>query len=94
MFIGGGLTYGILLLALGVGYVVCYLAEREEKALRSLGLVIGSTIIVISALMLLNNLIFSAQICGARRGDKMGMMSRHKIAQPEKMPAPKVSPKK
>ena len=87
MFLGGGLTFGILLLALGVGYIVCYLANREEKALRSLGLIIGGIIIAVSAVMLLNNLLFSARMCSGPRG--MGMMvPSHKMMMKGEKKAP------
>lgn len=89
MFLGGGLTYGILLLALGVGYIVCYLANREDKRLRSLGLIIGAVIIAVSTLMLLNNLLLSAQMCGSMRGGMGAMMPMHKMMKAGKVPSVK-----
>jgi len=43
----------ILLIALSFGYIVCYLAEREEKGLRLVGYGIGTFVIVFSLLMLI-----------------------------------------
>ncbi len=87
MFLGGSLTYGILLLALGAGYIVCYLANREEKTLRSLGMVIGGLIIAVSASMLFNNLLLTARMCGSGRGG-MGMMPMHQMMKAGKMSYP------
>lgn len=54
---------GALLIALGLGYIVCYLANREEKALRQVGFLIGTFIIALSVIMIVNQLLLSARMC-------------------------------
>ncbi|MCX5701493.1 MAG: hypothetical protein NTW64_00725 [Candidatus Omnitrophica bacterium] len=54
MFFNFGRIQGsVLLIALAMGYIVCYLANKEQKLLRSLGNLIGLFIIVISSLLLM-----------------------------------------
>lgn len=66
-----------LLATLGLGYIVCYLANREEKFLRTLGYSIGTFMIVISCILLLAKAASFAQLgskmCPMKGG--MGMMS-------------------
>ena len=79
-----------LLIALGVGYAVLYLAKREEKGMRLLGLAIGTLIIVSVIANLFIALFLQSQLSGekARYYNRM-MMQQPRMA--PKMPAmPKV----
>jgi len=49
------LHHAVVLIALALGYIVCYLAKREDKTLRILGYLIGTFIITISAVIILVN---------------------------------------
>lgn len=42
--------------ALGFGYIICYLAKKQDKGMQSLGHVIGMGIIVLSSILILVNL--------------------------------------
>jgi uncharacterized MAPEG superfamily protein len=54
MFFNFGKVQGsVLLIALAMGYIVCYLANKEQKLLRSMGNLIGLFIIIISTLFLI-----------------------------------------
>jgi ABC-type arginine transport system permease subunit len=80
-----GIAEAMLLIALGLGYIVCYLANREEKALRTIGYFIGTFIIVLSSLLIMVNVFFAAKF----RRKAMGMMIPHqKMMMPgQNMPA-------
>jgi ABC-type uncharacterized transport system permease subunit len=53
MFFISRVSGTILLVALGLGYIVCYLANKETKFLRKLGFAIGAFIIVASSVLIL-----------------------------------------
>ncbi len=59
---GVGLKAAILLIALGIGYIVCYLAEREEKDLKTIGYAIGLFIIASSAFMIVKSMLFAGKM--------------------------------
>ena len=47
-----GLTETLLYFALGIGYIVCYLARREEKNMQAAaGYLVGAFIIVLSSIL-------------------------------------------
>lgn len=52
-----GIKTAILLIALAFGYIVCYLANREEKDLKILGNVIGIFIIGMGIFLLLDTFV-------------------------------------
>lgn len=60
------MNMSFLLLALGMGYIVYYLAGREEKASRKFGNLIGAMIIAISGVLLLANLYIGAKITAGK----------------------------
>lgn len=51
-----GLTETLLYFALGIGYIVLYLAKREEKAMQLIGYIIGTGIIVLALISIIGNL--------------------------------------
>lgn len=77
----GGMEIGkaLLLIALGIGYIVLYLANREEKGLRAAGIIAGVLIMGLSAIMILGKLAMCAKFC------KMGGkdMKYHKMMMQE-----------
>lgn len=72
-----GMLDALMLVALAMGYVVLYLAKREDKALRTIGYIIGIFIIALSALLILVGLGFKARACGKMAGMSGMMPSRH-----------------
>ncbi len=87
----GGVTDAILLAALGLGYIVCYLAKREDKGMQAIGYLIGTFIIVLSAILIINNLLTAGSIC--RKIGAMGMMApQHKMMRGQMMPAMPAQP--
>jgi len=56
------LTNAVLLVALGLGYVVCYLAEREEKFLRTLGYFIGTFMVALSMMIIITNILLFSRV--------------------------------
>jgi len=88
-----GLTEGVLLIALALGYIVCYLANREEKKLRFLGYLVGVFIIIFCAVTIISNAFFSARMYGAMcKMRKMGCMSKMGMMQHKMMPPPPAAP--
>ena len=73
-------TGGELLIALALGYIVCYLANREEKALKNIGLAIGIFIIAASVLLVAAKFAWKMQAC------KGGMGMPHKMMMQEQQP--------
>ncbi len=59
-----GMLDALMLIALAMGYVVLYLAKREDKALRTIGYIIGIFVIALSVLLLVVGLAFKAKACG------------------------------
>jgi hypothetical protein len=56
-----GITEAIMLCALGIGYIVVYLARREEKGLQLFGYYIGGTIIVLSLIYIIVSVFLGLQ---------------------------------
>lgn len=79
----GGLTEAVLLVALGLGYIVCYLANREEKTLRTVGYCIGTFMMVLSALLITISVFFSARICNNMPYHRMMMKGQMPLAPPQ-----------
>lgn len=74
-----GMSNAILLLALGVGYIVFYLANNKEgKTMKLLGNVIGAFIIVVAGTLVLTNILIgftSMNVCPM--SGKTYMMTKH-----------------
>lgn len=74
----GSIADTLLLFALGIGYIVLYLARREEKGLRLVGYAIGGGIIVLALLYILSSLLFG--VCY-----KSNIMRHHRTMMQQKM---------
>jgi len=79
-----------LLIALASGYIVCYLAKREEGYLRKLGFALGVFIIVATIVLLLGKLsmrIRSSIEIGKKFFQYKEMIQEKPAAVPAKTPA-------
>jgi len=84
----GNLTDAVLLVALGLGYIVCYLANREEKSLKSFGLAVGAFIITLSAIIIISNVLLTMRVASIM-GCNMGKAKmQHKMMQPGRAQVP------
>ncbi len=73
-----GMSNAILLLALGVGYIVFYLANKEGKTMKLLGNIIGAFIIVVAGTLVLTNILIGMTSMGVcSMSSKTGMMTKH-----------------
>ncbi|MDD5044170.1 MAG: hypothetical protein PHU91_02960 [Candidatus Omnitrophica bacterium] len=83
---GQGIT--MALIALGLGYIVCDIADRQKETLKSVGFVIGAVIIILGTVILINSL-FTGVNLGKRLGGMgmMGNMPQQKMMQPYAPPA-------
>lgn len=90
----GAMSNAILLLALGVGYIVFYLANKEGKTMKLLGNVIGAFIIVVAGTLVLTNILVGMTSLGACPPyAKACMMSKHHKPMPaQAAPANAVKP--
>lgn len=82
MLIPGGMSLGFLLIALGVGYLVCAQASKETKKLKGLGYIIGIFIIAATAIIILNKVMWfcgSAKFCPLK-----GKMMQQQMPIPQK----------
>lgn len=61
-----GIFEALLLIALGSGYIVLYLAKREEKGLQFIGYMIGVIIIALSLIYLVGHILTQAYYPKAR----------------------------
>lgn len=68
----------VLLIALALGYIVCYLAKREDKLLKTLGYLIGTFVMALSALIILVNIVLDARFYRKMEGSVI-MMPQHRI---------------
>ena len=77
-----------LLIALALGYIVCVLAKKEEKALKSIGYIIGTSIIIVSSVLILAKLLLTitiyGNICG--KNPQHWMMQRRHMMKPDMQP--------
>lgn len=61
-----GLSGIQLLFAIGFGYIVCYLAAKVSKPLRTLGYCIGGFIIAVSLVLIVIKGVWLSQVCSSR----------------------------
>ncbi len=77
----------LLLIALALGYIVCALAGKETKGLKTLGYVIGIVTISISALLIIGKVISAVSSgCGGRKHPMMNTPMMQKMMR-EQTPA-------
>ena len=79
----------LLLLALALGYIVCYLAQKGSKSLKITGYIIGTFIITVSAVLILNKLAMDMRMSG-RMNRMRGMMTQRSMTPPVNMPEAKL----
>lgn len=58
----GGAGFSDLLVALALGYIVLYFANREEKNLRSIGFAIGTLIIALAVLTIVGKAFYKLSV--------------------------------
>lgn len=76
-----GIFEALLLIALGFGYIVLYLAKREEKRLRFVGYLLGITIIVFAVIYMIGNTLIQT-ICYPKMRYYKGMTKQRMMQQP------------
>lgn len=79
---------GTSLIALSLGYIVCYLAsKKEEKLLKNAGYFIGVFIITLSAILIVADLLFGLKACGQDKTRALHrMMKGHQMMQQPMLP--------
>jgi len=86
MFMPTGMSLGLLLIALGIGYLVCAQASKEVKGLKTLGRIIGMAIIAISAVLIVSKVIW---FCGYSKTCPLKGMMMDKGMTQQQMPMQK-----
>lgn len=76
-----GVVEALLLISLGLGYIVLYLAKQGEKQLQFVGYIIGVIIITLSLVYLLGNLLIQSASYPQVRYHR-GMMQQRMMMQP------------
>ncbi|MDD5596002.1 MAG: hypothetical protein PHY94_07170 [Candidatus Omnitrophica bacterium] len=66
----------LFMMALALGYLVLYFANREEKDLRTLGYVIGVVIIIISSVAIIGKIVTRAKFCNMMKKCQKAQMMR------------------
>lgn len=80
-------TEAVLLIALALGYVVCYFANQEEKQMKTIGLLIGGFVIAMSLILILTNLSIGIKRCNMMDKSMSGMpMMRQRMMQQQPKP--------
>jgi len=57
-----GVGIGTIMIALALGYIVCSMAGKEKGALKRIGYLLGTLIILLSSILIIGKLIASAII--------------------------------
>ena len=83
MFMPEGMSLGLLLIALGVGYLVSTQAKKEAKGLKTLGYIIALVIIAISAVLIISKVIW---FCGYSKMCPLKGMLMQKGMMQQQMP--------
>lgn len=84
----GGTNRALLLVALALGYIVCHLATKNEKTLKTMGYAIGGSIIILSSLLILGNLFLEARACTNRLSGRSKPWMMRQQAPMMPMPSP------
>ncbi|MDD4900074.1 MAG: hypothetical protein PHT31_04205 [Candidatus Omnitrophica bacterium] len=66
----------LFLIALALGYLVLYFANREEKDLRTLGIILGAVIIIISSVAIIGKIVMRAKVCQMMKKCQRSQMMR------------------
>jgi len=74
------------LMALGIGYLVIYFAEREEKILRLAGYFIGVVIVSFTTFYIVFDLLVQSRAFEPRIQRYPGTMMQHRMMPPSMMP--------
>lgn len=82
----------LLLIALGMGYLVLYLAKREDKGLQFLGYIVGVIIITLSLIYLVGNTLIQTVYYPRVQHYYKGMMKQHMMPRPMMPQAPAQKP--
>ena len=82
-----GQAIAMALIALGIGYIVYDLADKQKGFLRSAGYVIGTVIIIVGIVILANAVIASLTLGKRLGGLGMGMPQQRMMQQPHMMPS-------
>ena len=86
MLMPAGMSLGLLLISLGIGYLVCAQAGKEAKALKTLGYIIGAGLIAVSAVLIISKVIW---FCGYSKMCPLKGMMMDKGMMQQQMPMPK-----
>lgn len=86
MLMHGEMSLELLLIALGIGYLVCTQARKEAKALKTLGYIIGAGLIAIAAVLIATKVIW---FCGYSKMCPLKSMLMQKGMMQEQMLMPK-----
>ncbi len=62
--------FSLLLIGLGVGYIVCIFAKKQDGFLKSLGYLLGTVILISSMILLICNIAIRANMIAKRPVDK------------------------
>ena len=80
-----GIVEILLLIALGIGYIVLYFAQREEKLMQLTGYITGGVIIILSAAHLLASLFLGLNINRDSQKQYRKSVIRQHMMQQERM---------
>jgi hypothetical protein len=76
----------LLLMALGIGYIVIYFAQREDKILQITGYIIGIAIVSFSTFYIVTNFLFQSRLLEPRMPGYQGMMRHRAMMPPVRLP--------
>jgi len=82
---GQGIT--MALIALGIGYIVCDIADKQKDMFKSMGYFVGAIIIILSVVTLANAIISGVTLSKRIGGLGMGNMPQQRMMQPYMPPA-------
>ena len=81
-----GIIEILLLMALGIGYIIIYFAQREEKLMQFTGYILGGVIIILAAAHLFANLMLGLNLNkNAQRQCRQNIIRQHMIQQERMM---------
>ncbi|MFA5118312.1 MAG: hypothetical protein WC695_05610 [Candidatus Omnitrophota bacterium] len=69
----------VLLVALALGYIVCYFANQEEKTMKQIGVAIGVFVIILSFFLIVNNLFLMSKMCPSKNAMMMSNFQKNRM---------------